>query len=136
VEEFEHAVLNRRADWFERQGAAIRFKDDRTESEKNLARFKAEVVQRLESKSLARRTKQTAEHLKWWKQTKQTGDLLLKHLSAGEAVHLRLVQSKRAPYIEAAVLAPGGKIIDAKARQILKSFHQREDAKPLTPDEV
>jgi hypothetical protein len=43
--------------------------------------------------------------------------------------------SKKGDNREDATLTPGGKITDAKARQILESFKQRKDTNPLTPEE-
>jgi hypothetical protein len=132
VAQFERAVLNDDAEWFEHMTAAIRFEDGRTESQKERARFNAEVIRRLEGAFWWRRTKRTGEHLKHWTACEAVSGKLLKHLSPREAVHLRLIQSKRAPYVESATLTPADKEIDAKARQILESFHARKDAEPVT----
>jgi hypothetical protein len=43
--------------------------------------------------------------------------------------------SKKGDNREDAILTPAGKFTDAKARQILESFHPRKDTKPLTDKE-
>jgi hypothetical protein len=43
--------------------------------------------------------------------------------------------SKKGDNRESATLTPAGKFTDAKARQILESFHPRKDTKPLTDKE-
>jgi hypothetical protein len=46
--QFERAVLDGDAEWFDRQAKAIRWHDSRTESKKARAHFNAEVIRRLE----------------------------------------------------------------------------------------
>ena len=59
--QFERAVLDGDAEWFERQAKAIRWHDSRTESQKARARFNAEVLQRLETGFWSTRAKLKAK---------------------------------------------------------------------------
>lgn len=145
VAQFERAVLRGNTDWFERQAAGILWNDRRTESEKTLARFKAEVVRRLDQAIWLTRAKQRAKQMKneerWkearkkqqieWEQYRDSPEGRTASPRERQVKFASLVQEAK-PHIESDTLTPAGKTIDARARQILESFHLCKDAKPLT----
>jgi hypothetical protein len=172
--QFERAVLDGDAEWFERQAKAIRWHDSRTESQKERAQFNAEVIRRFEGAFWSTRTKQTVKQedddnaaalandpapIKFTEAMREAAHkeaerkeperrkrraALARYLNSpkGKAEQrakqrAAAVSKKKSPqrYEQAATLTPGGKFTDAKARQILESFHPRKDTKPLTDKE-
>lgn len=139
--EFEHAVLDGDAEWFERQANAVRRKDNRTDKQKDRDRFYAAVIRELGMASAWTQSKQRAEQEKneqRWKEAQKNKQFeweQYRNSPEGRAANQQQRQAKWAalgqgqtakPHVESATLEPAGKYADVTARQIYDSLPKEE----------